>query len=143
MERNIENIFKQILDAAFCVHAELGVGLLENVYEKCLAIELRSRGLSCGTQVPVPVIYKGEEIDLAYRADLIVENQIIVEIKSVSELSPVYTAQLLNYLKLRNAPLGLLVNFNVPHLRDGIKRIINQTNPSRPLCSSRVQSSQF
>lgn len=125
-DSHIERIFKHVLDAAFAVHSEMGPGLLETVYEKCLVLELRSRGLLVEAQVPVPANYKGAPIDLAYRADLIVENEIIVELKSVSELLPLHTAQLLNYLKLRKSPLGLLVNFNVVHLRDGIKRIINK-----------------
>ena len=82
-----EKIFKQVLDAAFAVHSEMGPGLLENVYEKCLLVELRSRGLKAESQVPVPVVYRGEKIDLAYRADLIVEDRIIVEIKAVAELT--------------------------------------------------------
>lgn len=120
-----EAIFKQVLDAAFAVHTELGAGLLESVYERCLAIELRSRGLAVEAQVPVPVFYKQEKIDLAFRADLIVENEIIVEVKAVSELHPLHIAQLLNYLKIRRSRLGLLVNFNILHLREGIKRVIN------------------
>lgn len=120
-----EKIFKQVLDAAFAVHSEMGPGLLENVYEKCLLVELRSRGLKTESQVPVPVVYKGEKIDLAYRADLIVEDRIIVEIKAVAELTNQHWAQILNYLKLKNLRLGLLVNFSAASLKDGIRRVVN------------------
>ena len=120
-----EKIFKQLLDAAFAVHSEMGPGLLENVYEKCLLVELRSRGLKTESQVPVPVVYKGEKIDLAYRADLIVEDRIIVEIKAVAELTNQHWAQILNYLKLKKLTLGLLVNFSASSLKDGIRRVVN------------------
>ncbi|MGN0835044.1 MAG: GxxExxY protein [Candidatus Spyradosoma sp.] len=120
-----EKIFKQVLDAAFAVHSEMEPGLLENVYEKCLLVELRSRGLKAESQVPVPVVYKGEKIDQAYRADLIVEDRIIVEIKAVAELTNQHWAQILNYLKLKKLPLGLLVNFSAASLKDGIRRVVN------------------
>lgn len=120
-----EKIFKQVLDAAFAVHSEMGPGLLENVYEKCLLVELRSRGLKAESQVPVPVVYRGEKIDLAYRADLIVEDRIIVEIKAVAELTNQHWAQILNYLKLKKLTLGLLVNFSASSLKDGIRRVVN------------------
>ena len=119
-----EKIFKQVLDAAFAVHSEMGPGLLENVYEKCLLVELRSRGLKAESQVPVPVVYRGEKIDLAYRADLIVEDRIIVEIKAVAELTNQHWAQILNYLKLKKLTLGLLVNFSASSLKDGIRRVV-------------------
>lgn len=120
-----EKIFKQVLDAAFAVHSEMGPGLLENVYEKCLLVELRSRGLKAESQVPVPVVYRGEKIDLAYRADLIVEDRIIVEIKAVAELTNQHWAQILNYLKLKKLTIGLLVNFSASSLKDGIRRVVN------------------
>ena len=120
-----EKIFKQVLDAAFAVHSEMGPGLLENVYEKCLLVEMRSRGLKAESQVPVPVVYRGEKIDLAYRADLIVEDRIIVEIKAVAELTNQHWAQILNYLKLKKLTLGLLVNFSASSLKDGIRRVVN------------------
>ena len=107
------------------VHSVLGPGLLESTYEICLVRELRKRGLSLQTQVPQPVVYEGETIDHGYRLDVLVEGSVIVEIKSVEKLLPIHEAQLLSYLKLSDKKLGLLINFNVPHMRDGIKRLVN------------------
>ncbi len=116
---------KKVVDAIFKVHRELGPGLLENIYEKCLCIELASKNLKYSNQVALPVFYKGKDIGLDYRLDILVEDSIIIELKSVEKMNPVYKAQLLTYLKLSNNKLGFLVNFNVPLIKDGIKRIIN------------------
>ena len=112
-----------IIGAAITVHRELGPGLLESVYEKCLAFELADRGLSATTQQEIPVSYKNLTFDCGFRADLIVENKVLVELKSIDQLLPVHTAQFLTYLKLSNLRTGLLINFNVPLLKSGIKRL--------------------
>jgi len=114
-----------VVDGAMQVHSALGPGLLESAYELCLAHELRMRGIQVETQVAVPIIYKGFRLDAGYRIDLLVENEIVIEAKSVAKLLPVHEAQLLSYLRLANRRLGLLINFNIPHLRDGIKRMVN------------------
>ncbi|PAW73219.1 MAG: GxxExxY protein [Verrucomicrobiia bacterium Tous-C4TDCM] len=115
-----------IIDAAIEVHRELGPGLLERVYEASLAKELRLRGISSVRQLPQPVIYKGEELeDEGYKIDLLVEDSIIVELKTVSELLPIHHAQLLTYLRLSEKKLGLLINFHVPLLKNGIKRLVH------------------
>ena len=113
-----------VVDSTFKVHSTLGPGLLESVYEICLAHELHQRGLKFQTQVALPVFYDGVRLDAALRMDLIVERQLIVEIKAVETMLPVFEAQLLTYLKLTGCRLGLLINFNVPRIKDGIKRII-------------------
>ncbi len=113
-----------VVDSAFKVHSTLGPGLLESVYEICLAHELRQRGLKFQTQAALPVFYDGVRLDAALRMDIIVERQLVVEIKAVEIMLPVFEAQLLTYLKLTGCRLGLLVNFNVPRIKDGIRRII-------------------
>ena len=114
-----------ILDSAIEVHRNLGPGLLESVYESCLCKEFDLRKISCQRQVSIPVKYKGEQLDADYRIDILVENEIIIELKSVDIMHPVFKAQLLTYLKLANKNLGLLINFNVPRLVDGFKRMVN------------------
>ena len=114
----------EIRGAIFDVYNELGPGLLESVYEEALAFELQERGLEVVRQVEVPIIYKGNELKTALRLDLMVNNQVIVELKSVEEMKPVFAKQLLTYLKLMKKHVGLLVNFNTNNLRDGIKRIV-------------------
>jgi GxxExxY protein len=106
------------------VHTALGPGLLESTYEACLVHELKKAGLKVLSQVALPVNYDGETIELGYRIDLLVEDVIIVELKSVDKIIPLHQAQLMSYLKLSGNRLGLLINFNVLHLKDGIKRII-------------------
>jgi GxxExxY protein len=113
-----------VVGAAFRVHAELGPGLLEGVYEVCLAHELTKRGFFVERQVALPVFYGGVKIEAGLRLDLLVENRLIVEVKAVENFHPVHKAQVLTYLKLTGRPLGLLINFNVPLIKDGIKRII-------------------
>ncbi len=114
-----------VLDSAIEVHRHLGPGLLENVYETCLCKELELRGVKHQRQLSLPVVYKQFKLDIDYRLDILVENEIIIEWKSVEKLLPIHQAQLLTYLKLANKRLGLLVKFNVPKLVQGFKRIIN------------------
>lgn len=121
---NIEEIFKKVLDCSFQVHTALGPGLLESAYEECLFYEMTQIGLNVEKQKALPLVYKEVKLDAGYRIDLIVENNIIIEIKAVDSLSDIHLAQILTYLKLSNCKLGLLVNFNVRHLKDGIKRVI-------------------
>jgi GxxExxY protein len=123
--RNLNGISGLVVDAAVSVHTKLGPGLLESVYARILAHELGKRGLSVESEVPVPVVYDGLKFEEGFRADLIVENSIVVELKSVETLAPVHAKQLLTYLKLLNFRLGLLLNFGAPLLKDGIKRIAN------------------
>jgi GxxExxY protein len=119
------DLTRNILGAAIEVHRTLGPGLLESIYLECLQCELASRGLRFVAQKPVPIIYKGMKLDASYRIDLIVEDRIVVEVKSVDALAPVHRAQVLTYLRLTGCPAGLLINFNVPRLMDGVKRLIN------------------
>ena len=114
-----------IVDAALRVHRTLGPGLLESVYEAALAFELRDRGLQVQRQVPIPVRYRTVIFDEGLRADLVVETKVIVELKSVERIAPVHPKQLLTHLRLADRRLGLLINFNVELLRDGIKRVVN------------------
>lgn len=120
----VEQLASQIVDAAFKVHTALGPGLLENVYEVCLAHELHRRGISFARQVAMPVHYEGLKLDAGLRLDLVVADQIVVEIKAVDSLLPVHKAQLLTYLKLSGHTLGFLINFNVATLKEGLKRVI-------------------
>jgi len=119
-----EFIFKMILDCSFKIHSALGPGLLESAYEECLYYELVKRGLAVEKQKTLPLIYNEVKLDTGYRIDLLVENSVIVEVKSVEALADIHVAQILTYLKLSKCRLGLLANFNVLHLKDGIRRII-------------------
>ena len=119
-----ERVAKQVIDAAFVVHKELGPGLLESVYEACLCEELRQAGVAFQTQVILPVRYKGNSLDAGLRLDILVNEVVIVEIKSVAALLPVHKAQLMTYLKLTGTRLGLLMNFNEALLKDGIRRVV-------------------
>jgi GxxExxY protein len=121
----LDEVSGQVIGAAIDVHRELGPGLLESVYEVCLVYELRQRGLGVERQVAQPVFYKGLQLECGYRLDLLVENRVIVELKAVEAILPIHAAQLLTYLKLRKLRLGLLINFNVPILKNGIKRLLN------------------
>jgi len=123
-----EEVFKKVLDCCFQVHSALGPGLLESTYEECLFYELKHQGLLVEKQKPVPLIYEEVRLDIGYRLDLLVENEVIVEIKSVDAFNEVHFAQILTYLKLSGCKLGLLINFNVRHLKDGIKRTILSRN---------------
>jgi GxxExxY protein len=114
----------EVIGAAIEVHRILGPGLLESVYEECLCKEFELRGLSFERQKSLPVLYKGIEIDCGYRLDVVVNNEVILELKSCSSLEPIHEAQLLTYLRLTGIKIGLLINFNVPTLKDGIKRLV-------------------
>jgi GxxExxY protein len=114
-----------VIGAAIEVHKALGPGLLESAYETCLRRELDLRGVRYQQQQPLPVEYKGERVDCGYRLDLIVERLLLVELKAVDQLLPIHEAQLLTYLRLTGIHLGLLINFNVPVLRRGVKRMVN------------------
>jgi len=118
-------IAQQIVDAAYRTHRGLGPGLLESVYEAVLARELTTRGLQVARQCPVPIMYDGTLFEAGFRADLLVEGKVIVEIKSVSDVAPIHKKQLLTYLKLSNKRLGLLINFNELLIKDGITRLAN------------------
>lgn len=115
----------KIIGAAIEVHRQLGPGLLESTYETCLAYELKQNGLNLQQQVALPVVYKEVKLNAGYRIDLLVENKIIIEIKSVEVLADIHTAQLLTYLKLKDLKLGLLINFNEVLLKNGLKRVLN------------------
>jgi len=121
---HIENVFKTVLDCSFKIHTALGPGLLESAYEECLYHELTQCGLKVHKQKPLPLIYKEVKLEVGYRVDLLVENKVIVEVKSIETLADIHMAQILTYLKLSGCRLGLLVNFNVSRLKDGIKRVI-------------------
>lgn len=121
---DIEKVFKKVLDCSFAVHTLLGPGLLESAYEVSLLRELQLAGLNVQKQKSLPFVYRDIKLDAGYRVDLLVENCIIIEIKSVEAINEVHLAQVITYLKLSGCKLGLLVNFNVKHLKDGIKRVI-------------------
>lgn len=121
----LNELSSQILGAAITVHREMGPGLLENVYHHCMLKELADRDLNVGRMVKLPLIYKGENLMKTFIIDILVEESIIVEIKAVEAFHPLHEAQLISYLKLADLNLGLLINFNVPRLREGIKRFVN------------------
>jgi GxxExxY protein len=119
-------IAQVVVDAAYQIHTRLGPGLLESVYEALLSYELKKRGLHVDCQAPVPLIYDSVVLDVGFRADLIVEGKVIVELKSVEIVAPVHKKQLLTYLKVADKRLGLLINFGAPLIKDGITRIVNR-----------------
>lgn len=121
----LNEISGKIIELSIRVHRELGPGLLENAYEACLMVELMHEGFNVERQKLLPIVYRGVTIDTGYRLDLIVENSLIVEVKAIERLMPIHEAKLLSYLKMTNLKLGLLINFNVRLLRDGVKRIVN------------------
>jgi GxxExxY protein len=121
----INEVSGQIVDASMRIHTALGPGLLESAYEACLMYELKKRGLTARNQVPLPVQYEEVIIEVGYRIDLLVAESVIVELKSVEEIAPIHKAQLLSYLKLSGKKVGLLINFNVEHLKNGITRMVN------------------
>jgi GxxExxY protein len=127
-----------IIDCALKVHTALGPGILESVYETCIAHEPKKAGLKVRTQVPVPVVYDGLKLESGLRLDLLVEDIVIVEVKAIEALAPIHTAQLLSYLKLMNLQLGLLLTFNVVHMRDVWKRVVNNFKASASSASSAV-----
>lgn len=132
--RRIEEVGRAVLDAAYKVHSVLGPGLLESVYEAALAFELRKRSFRVEQQSPIQVIYENQKLEVGFRADLIVEQLVLVELKSVESITPLFKKITANYLKLIPLRLGFLVNFNVEHLKDGITRIVNglEGKPSFP-----------
>lgn len=134
----LDSITGAIVDAAMRVHTALGPGMLESVYEKCLKHELLKRGLRVESQVWLPIIYDGAEIEGGYRIDLLVEGEVIVELKVVEQILDLHKAQLLSYLKLADKRVGLLINFNVVHLRDGIRRLVDNYRSSASPASSAV-----
>lgn len=119
-----DDIARQVVDSAFAVHSTLGPGLLESVYEECLAVELADRKIPVARQVLVPVRYRQRTLDAGFRMDMVVGTKVVVELKAVEKLIPLHEAQLLTYLKLGGMRLGLLINFNVPRIKDGIRRLI-------------------
>lgn len=123
--QSFNEITEQVIGACIEIHRQLGPGLLESAYEECLCFELSQRGIRFQRQKPLPVKYKSVNLDCGYRLDLVVEGEIILELKTVEHLLPIHEAQLLTYLKLSGLTLGLLINFNVPVLKNGIKRIEN------------------
>jgi GxxExxY protein len=124
-------VARQIVDAAFKVHSALGPGLFESVYERVLAYELEKRGLIVLRQHPVPVVYESIKIEEAFKADLIADGKVIVELKSIEEIAPIHKKQLLTYFRLSGLRLGLLINFNIDYIKDGITRIANGLEESR------------
>jgi GxxExxY protein len=121
----VNEITGQIVDASMKIHSALGPGLLESAYEACLIYELKKRGLIARNQVPLPVYYEEVIIEVGYRIDVLVAESVIVELKSVDQIAPIHKAQLLSYLKLSGKKVGLLINFNVEHLKNGITRMVN------------------
>jgi GxxExxY protein len=129
----VNQVTRRIIAAAMKVHSVLGPGLLESAYHACVLHELRKQGLMVASQVGLPVVYDSEKIDLGYRIDLIVCDLVIVEIKCVEAINPVHQAQLLSYMRLSGRQVGLLINFHVAHLRDGIKRMVDGYDWRKPL----------
>jgi len=135
-EERLNQITESIIGSAIAVHRALGPGLLESAYEACLAFELAQRGLKIQQQKPLPVVYRDVKLDCGYRLDLVVEDAVVVEVKSVDGLAPIHHAQLLSYLRLSGCRVGLLINFNVKLLKHGISRVVNSfpsgARPKRP-----------
>lgn len=123
-----QEVSHAVITSAMKVHTEIGAGLLESTYTACLQYELRVAGYDSAAQVGLPVVYRGVKLELGYRIDLLVENLVVVELKSVDAISPVHHAQIISYLKLSGKSIGLLINFNVVHLKTGIKRFVNGTD---------------
>ncbi len=123
--KEVNKITEAIIGAAIRVHRELEPGLLESAYEACLAFELAEHGMAVERQKPLPLVYRGVQIECGYRIDLLVENAVVVELKTVDKILPIHEAQLLSYLKLSGRNVGLVINFNVVVLRDGIRRMVN------------------
>jgi GxxExxY protein len=121
----INEITGAIVNSAMKVHSLLGPGLLESAYQACLAHELRIRGFEVATEVALPVVYEGHKLEVGYRIDLVVEHRVVVEVKSVEAIHPIHEAQLLSYIRLSGINVGLLINFNVLHLKNGIKRMVD------------------
>ncbi len=129
MEANV--VSGAVVSSAIAVHTALGPGLLESAYSSCLVHELRVRGIRVEVQVPLPIVYRGERIEAGYRLDLIAERLVVVELKAVTKLLPIHEAQLLSYLRLSGHQVGLLLNFHVARMKDGIRRMVDSSIPSR------------
>jgi GxxExxY protein len=136
----LDAITRRIIGAAIEVHRRLGPGLLESAYEACLAYEPQQLGMKVERQKPLPVLYKEVKLDCGYRMDLVVEDEIVVEIKAVERLVPIHEAQLLSYLRLTNKRVGLLMNFHVRLLKNGVKRIVNEFPDSAYSAASAVDT---
>ncbi|MBZ5685425.1 MAG: GxxExxY protein [Acidobacteriia bacterium] len=121
----VNEITGAVVNSAMKVHSLLGPGLLESAYQACLAHELRNWGLEVAAEVPLPVIYQGQKLEVGYRIDLVVEGRVVIEVKSVDAIHPIHEAQLLSYMRLSGIGVGLLINFNVLQLRNGIKRMVD------------------
>ncbi len=121
----INELTKLVIGASIEVHKTLGPGLLESVYQECLVKELKRKNIFCKENVPLKIIYKGEELDKVFIVDILVDDRLILELKAIENILPVHKSQLLTYLKLSNKKMGLLINFNIPFLKDGITRLIN------------------
>lgn len=138
--RDIEDVAATAIDCGFHIHKELGPGMLETVYEAVLALALKERGLSVQRQVTVPIRYRGLTLAEAFRADIVVEESLIIEVKSVERNAPVHAKQVLTYLRLLGQPVGLLMNFGCETFRDGLKRVVNRYQPFAP---SRLRVNQI
>jgi GxxExxY protein len=123
--RTLNELSHEVIAAALKVHSKLGPGLLESAYQSCFVFELRNRGMHAETEVGLPVVYEGHKVDLGYRIDILVQNELVIELKAIETILPVHKAQLLSHVRLSGRKLGLLINFNVAHLRDGITRVVN------------------
>lgn len=121
----IETLTKQVVDGAFTVHSSFGPGLLENVYRKVLAVELGERGLSVEQEKPIPLVHRNRTIENSFRADMLINGLLLVELKTVESIQPIHRVQTVTYLKLLHLPLALLINFNTPLIKDGIHRVLN------------------
>ncbi len=137
---DLNELSEIIIGKAIEVHRELGPGLLESAYESCLAFELLQEGFNIDRQKPLPVIYKGTIIDCGYRLDMVIEDAIIIEFKSVERVMPVHKSQILSYLRLSGLSLGLLINFNVELLKQGIHRVVNNFNDSAISATSALKT---
>jgi GxxExxY protein len=143
IETEFNPVTHQILSAAIEVHRNLGPGLLESIYTRCLLYEIHARNLRYVAQRPIPLLYKGIDLGENYRVDLIVEDVAVVEVKSVAAVLPVHRAQTLTYMRLTNTPAGLVINFNVPRLMDGVSRLLLKDRfPAQPRESSERRSSE-
>ncbi len=123
---SLDDLAKRIVDSVFYVHKTMGPGLLESIYEQCLMKEFELRGIKARNQVMIPLVYRGYELTRELKVDILVENEIILELKSAEVMNPVFDAQIISYLKLADKRLGFLINFNVPLIKNGIKRFVNK-----------------
>jgi GxxExxY protein len=139
-ERTENFLTDQIIGAAIEVHRHLGPGLLESAYEECFCYELTRRGITFQRQLAIPLVYKGLKLDCGYKLDVVVEDSVIVELKAIEDLLPIHSSQLLTYLKTQDKRVGLLINFNVPILKNGLKRIVNRYAGPHPGANTSASS---